>query len=142
MAPVFLKVAQQTTFISGIDVVRSLEKYRESGRLKPTTLFVTFDVTDLYTMIPREGAIDRLGRFLSKHLKNGKIGNISIDTILRLTRLVLNNHCFAYNGKYYRQTKGGAMGSAFTQTLANVYMLEWEQPLVNHQRHFNELYGR
>ncbi|CAF3407056.1 unnamed protein product [Rotaria socialis] len=60
LGPVFLKVAQQTTFTSGIDVVRALQKYRDSGRLKPTTLFVTFDVTDLYTMIPRQGAIDRL----------------------------------------------------------------------------------
>ncbi len=135
-------MAQETTFISGIDVVRALEKYRDSGRLKPTTLFVTFDVTNLYTMIPRDETINRLGRFLSKHLTNGRIGNISIDTILRLTRLILNNHCFAYNGKYYRQIKGGAMGSAFTQTLANIYMFEWEKPLVDQQQQLNELYGR
>jgi hypothetical protein len=34
------------------------------------------------------------------------------------------------------------MVSAFTMTLANIYMLEWEQSLVEHQQACNELYGR
>jgi hypothetical protein len=34
------------------------------------------------------------------------------------------------------------MGSAFTQTFANIYMLEWEQPLVKYQQSHSELYGR
>jgi len=49
---------------------------------------------------------------------------------------------FAYGTKYYKQIKGGAMGSPFTMVLANIYMLEWEQPLIEHQQHHNELYGR
>ena len=53
---------------------------------------------------------------------------------MQMARLVLNNNCFAYEGKYYRQVRGGAMGSAFTQTLANIYILEWENALVNHQQ--------
>ncbi|CAF5111453.1 unnamed protein product, partial [Rotaria magnacalcarata] len=54
-------------FINGIDFVRQIENYRNSGRLLPTTLFVTFDITNLYTMIPRHGAIAALQKFLSKH---------------------------------------------------------------------------
>ena len=42
------------SFINDIDFVRQLEEYRDQGRLFSTTLFVTFDVTDLYTMIPRD----------------------------------------------------------------------------------------
>ena len=61
---------------------------------------------------------------------------------MQMARLVLNNNCFAYEGKYYRQVRGGAMGSAFTQTLANIYILEWEHALVNHQQSSDELYGR
>ncbi|CAF1203313.1 unnamed protein product [Adineta steineri] len=127
--PLFDHVAKQTTFINDIDLVRQLEKYQENGHLLPTTHFITFDVTDLYTMIPRNGALEALGRFLAKASTGGKIGNLSIDTILKLARLVLDTNYFVYNNKYYRQIKGGAMGSAFTMTLANVYMLEWEQPL-------------
>ena len=34
------------------------------------------------------------------------------------------------------------MGSPFTMTLANVYMLEWEQPLIELQLSRGEVYGR
>ncbi|CAF4333553.1 unnamed protein product, partial [Rotaria sordida] len=60
LAPIFLRVARQTTFINGIDLVRTLEKYAANGHLKPTTLFITFDVENLYTMIPRQGALEVL----------------------------------------------------------------------------------
>ena len=142
LARLYLNVARQTTYISGIDVIRQLEQYKNSGCMSKTTHFVTFDVSDLYTMIPRNGAIEALARFLSKHSKNGAIGNLEIDTILRLARLVLDTNCFDYDNKYYKQIRGGAMGSPFTMVLANIYMLEWEQPLIEHQQRHNELYGR
>ena len=142
LRPLFDHVAEQTTFVNGIDLVRQLEKYRDNGRLLPTTYFIVFDVTDLYTMIPRNGALDALGRFLVQNSTSGKIGNLSVDTILKLARLVLDTNYFVYDDKYYRQIKGGAMGSPFTMTLANVYMLEWEQPLIESQRNQGEIYGR
>jgi hypothetical protein len=142
LRPLFDQVAKQTTFINGIDLVRQLEKYRDSGRLLPSTQFVTFDVTDLYTMIPRNGALEALGRFLVQNSIKGKIGNLSVDTMLKLARLVLDTNYFVYDNKYYRQIKGGAMGSPFTMTVANVYMLEWEQPLIELQLNQGELYGR
>ena len=67
-----MKVAQKTTYINGYDLIRALEKYASEGRLLPTTLFVTFDVADLYTMIPRQGALEALMRFLAQHLHRGR----------------------------------------------------------------------
>ncbi|CAF1544452.1 unnamed protein product [Adineta ricciae] len=142
LRPLFDHVAKETTIINGIDLVRQLEEYQRDGRLSTSTHFITFDVTDLYTMIPRNGSLEALGRFLIRTSTKGKIGNLSIDTILQLARLVLDTNYFVYNEKYYRQIKGGAMGSAFTMTLANVYMLEWEQSLVEMQVQQGELYGR
>ncbi|CAF4991060.1 unnamed protein product, partial [Rotaria sp. Silwood1] len=142
LAPVFLRVARKTTFINGIDLVRTLEKYVADGHLKPTTLFITFDVENLYTMIPRQGALEALMQFLERHLHNKKIGTLRIDDIMRMARLVLDTNIFAYENKYYRQIRGGAMGSAFTQTLANIYMLDWEQKLIQNQEADKEIYGR
>ncbi|CAF1320682.1 unnamed protein product [Rotaria sp. Silwood1] len=34
------------------------------------------------------------------------------------------------------------MGSPFTMVLANIYMLEWEQKLIQHQNRHHEIYGR
>ncbi len=93
-------------------------------------------------MIPREGALAALARFCIKYSNQRKIGTFSIDHIMKMARLILDNNCFAYNNKYYRQIRGGAMGSAFTQVLANIYMLEWEQELIQHQIEYQEIYGR
>jgi hypothetical protein len=142
LRPIFDRAAKHTTFINNIDFVRQLENYRDSGRLSSTTLFITFDVTNPYTMIPRDGAILALQKFLSQHAENRRIHGMTIDTITRLTRLVLDTNYFLYENKYYQQIRGGAMGSPFTMTLANIYMLEWEQPLIEHQKAHNELYGR
>ncbi len=59
-----------------------------------------------------------------------------------MARLILDTNCFAYKDKYYQQIEGGAMGSAFTQVLANIYMFEWEQDLITHQDKNKEIYGR
>ncbi|CAF1042629.1 unnamed protein product [Didymodactylos carnosus] len=142
LAPIFLKVARQTTFVNGIYVVRQLAKYVADGHLTATTKFITADVTDLYTMIPRQGALVALARFCAKHSRWGKIGTLTIDPIMKMARLILDTNCFAYNEKYYRQVRGGAMGSAFTQVLANIYMLEWEQDLIQYQSTKSEIYRR
>jgi hypothetical protein len=142
LAPIFIIVNRQHTFINDIDVIRQLEKYVVDGHLTSTTKFITIDVENLYTMIPREGALAALARFCIKHSNRGKIGTFTVDHIMKMARLILNNNCFAYNNKYYRQIRGGAMGSAFTQVLANIYMLEWEQDLIEHQILHHEIYGR
>jgi len=142
LAPIFLQVARATTFINSIDVIRKLETYAANDYLKSTTTFITCDVTDLYTMIPRLGALEALARFCLKYSKQGKVGTLTIDYIMKIARLILDNNYFAYNNKYYKQIRGGAMGSAFTQVLANIYMLEWEQDLIRYQASRNEIYGR
>ena len=101
-----------------------MEKYRDEGHLLPTTQFIIFDMTDLYTMISRDDALAALSRFCTKHSNYGKFANISVNTFLRLARIVLDTNTFAHNDKYYKQIKRGAMGSPFTMVLANIYMLE------------------
>ncbi|CAF5003039.1 unnamed protein product, partial [Rotaria sp. Silwood1] len=142
LTPIYNYVTKDITFINSIDVIRKLKEYDQKGYLTSTTLFVIFDVTDLYTMIPRDGAIAALTRFCKKYSMNEKIGNLKIDTIIKLACVVLDTNTFAYKEKYYRQIKGGAMGSPFTMVLANIYMLEWEQKLIQHQNRHQEIYGR
>ncbi|CAF3803647.1 unnamed protein product [Rotaria sp. Silwood1] len=142
LTPIYMQVAHETTFINSINLVRRLETYAADGYLKPTTKFITADVENLYTMIPREGGIDALIRFLNKYSKYRKIGPFTIDMILKMARLILNTNYFAYKNKYYQQKRGGAMGSAFTQVYANIYMLEWEKDLIEHQTSKHEIYGR
>ena len=142
LAPIYLKVTRQYTFINDIDVIRRLEQYTSDGYLQSTTKFVTIDVENLYTMIPRQGALDALARFCIQHSIRGKIGTLTIDHIMKMARLILDTNCFVLNHQYYKQIRGGAMGSAFTQVLANIYMFEWEQDLIQYQTSYHEIYGR
>lgn len=143
LRPLFNEITQKTTYISSANFVKKLESYARQGYLRPTTKFITMDVKNLYTMIPQVGALDALYRFCSKHATNGqKIGTLTISTIIRLATIVLDTNCFVFDNKFYKQIRGGAMGSPFTMTLANIYMYEWEQSLIQHQQSRNELYGR
>ena len=114
LAPIYLQAAHQTTFINGIDIVRQLEQYVADGHLTSTAKFITADVRDLYTMTPRQCALEALIRFLDKHSHRGKISTLTIHHILRMARSILNTNRFAYGNKYCRKNRGGAMGSAFT----------------------------
>ncbi|CAF4821930.1 unnamed protein product, partial [Rotaria sp. Silwood2] len=120
LTPIYNNVTENITFINSTDLIRKLKEYEQTGYLTSTTLFVVFDVTDLYTMIPRDGAIAALRRFCQKYSTNGKIGNLKVETIIKLASVVLDTNSFAYKDKYYRQIKGGAMGSPFTMVLANI----------------------
>lgn len=59
-----------------------------------------------------------------------------------MTRLVLHTNCFVFENKYYKQIRDRAMRSSFAILFANIYMLQWEQLLTEHQKSHNEIYGR
>jgi len=139
--PLFDKHIRSTTIIDGTDLIRRLETYVTNGYLKPTTYLCTFDITDLYTMLPQEESLNILTEFLLQHGYH-KVKGIPIDAIRKLARTVLTENVFIYEKKFYRQIIGGAMGSAFTLTLANIFMWKWEKDLVCRQQASNEIYGR
>jgi hypothetical protein len=92
-------------------------------------------------MLPQEESIAILKKFLL-HFNHSQVKGMTIEAIEHLARIVLTENVFVYENKYYRQVIGGAMGSPFTLTLANIFMWDWEQELVENQRNSNELYGR
>ncbi|CAF3301814.1 unnamed protein product [Rotaria socialis] len=139
--PIFDKHARSTTIIDGVDLIHRLEAYTTNGYLKPKTYFCTFDITDLYTMLPQEESLDILIEFLVQHCYQ-KVQNIPIDIIRKLALIVIKENVFVYEKKFYRQVIGGAMGSAFTLTLANIFMWKWERQLVHRLEVSNEIYGR
>ncbi|CAM4843744.1 unnamed protein product [Rotaria magnacalcarata] len=125
----------------GVHLIRQLDKYVSLGLLKPTTHLCTFDITDLYTMLPQEQSIAISKQFLIRFNQTHTRG-MSINAIKSLARIVLTENVFIYGDKYYRQVKGDAMGSPLTLTLANIFMWHWEQKLVEKQKASNELYDR
>ncbi|CAM4982819.1 unnamed protein product [Rotaria socialis] len=138
---IFDDKCKDTTIIDGASLISDLSKYNKKGLLKSTTLFCTFDIRNLYTMIPQEETLNTLMTFLVTHGYR-KVKGISIDTIKKLASIVIKDNVFAYGEKIYKQTTGGVMGSSFTLTLANIFMSEWQKQIVEEQTKTGELYGR
>ncbi|CAF4050299.1 unnamed protein product [Rotaria sp. Silwood2] len=139
--PLFDRYARHTTIVDGVDLLNQLHKYIQNGFFNSSTLFVAFDITNLYTMLPQEESLAILAEFLHVHHCE-IIQGISIDTIVDLGRIVLQANAFVYGKKFYRQIIGGAMGSAFTLTLANIFMWKWERQAILSKLPAHEFYGR
>ncbi|CAF3751880.1 unnamed protein product [Rotaria sp. Silwood1] len=67
---------------------------------------------------------------------------VQLQRYIEKARLVLQTNAFVYGKKLYRQIIGGAMGSAFTLTLANIFMWKWERQAILSKLPSHEFYGR
>ena len=140
LRPLFDNMAKETTIESGFELVKHLEKWSEE-KLNTETLFCTIDVVDLYTMIPQTEGILSLKKMLD-YLNLRQVNGLSIETIIRLSRFVMKNNFFSFNGHFYHQIRGGAMGSPLTLTMANCYMFFFERSIVKQIQNSNGLYIR
>lgn len=129
-------------FSKSINVLHALEYYSQSGHLQPITLFASFNIDDLCTRFSHDHAVAAFERFLHSYAFDHLIQGISIDTIIQLVRLVLENQYFVLGKNLYRQRIGGASGLPLTIPLTNIYLFYWQQDSMNVFINKNELFGR
>ncbi|CAF1164425.1 unnamed protein product, partial [Adineta ricciae] len=141
LRPIFDDKCALTTIIDGAHLITAMKTYANKGLLKPTTFFCTFDIRNLYTMLPQDEALNILIEFLYVHGYR-KVKGMALDTIRKLATIVLKDNVFVYGNKIYQQRTGGAMGSSFTLTLANIFMWKWQKEFVRRQDITGEFYGR
>ncbi|CAF4206126.1 unnamed protein product [Rotaria sordida] len=92
-------------------------------------------------MIPQVEGVLSLKKMLD-YLKLKKVGNLKIETIIRLSRFVMQNNYFSYDGQFYHQIRGGAMGSPLTLTMANCYMFFFERQIAKQIKNSGGLFFR
>ncbi len=140
LRPLFDRLACDTTIPNRVQLIKQVERWSASY-LTPATSFITMDITDLYTMIPQEGGITAIKRLIEAcGLK--QIDGVKKEIILALARFVMKNNYFYLDGSYYKQIRGGAMGSPLTLTIANAYMYFVEQPISKWANRTCSLYYR
>jgi len=140
LRPLFNKMAATTTVTSGNEVLDKLGKWSVKN-LRQTTTFCTLDVCNLYTMIPQIDGVLSFKKMLDKlNLKH--VSGLSTETIIKLSRYVLQNNYFTYNSRYYHQIRGGAMGSPLTLTMANCYMYFYELDIIKQITNSGGIYMR
>lgn len=139
--PIFDRQCYTTTIVDGAHLIKRMIKHVQKGLFKPSTLFCTFDIHNLYTMLPQDEALNILMEFLHIHGYR-KVKGIPVGTIRKLASIVIKENVFVYDNKIYKQIIGGAMGSSFTLTLANIFMWKWQKEFVRRQDITCEFFGR
>ena len=89
------------------DVIRLYKDFKFTDDNQYRYLF-TMDICSLYTNIPTEEGFAALKYYLECYTDKNRP---STPTLLKLTELVLNLSSFEFDGKYYIQKKGVAMGT-------------------------------
>jgi len=83
---------------------------------------VSFDVVSLFTNVP---IVDSL-ELLSQHFE---------DDVLSLFKHVLTSTYFCFDGQFYEQTDGVAMGLPLSPVIANFFMEEFEKKAIEQAAH-------
>lgn len=86
------------------------------------SFLVTGDVTSLYTNMDIQRTLNIVRNTLISH----PAVNRPDDYLLRLLDITLKNNDFEFNGEYFLQTKGIAMGKSFAPSLADLYLTEFD----------------
>jgi hypothetical protein len=122
----FLKpiVNKQPYILSNTDhLLTELEKID----INKNSILFSMDVSSLYTNIPIIKGILAIKSFFEKFRDESRPDKY----ILELLKLSLLKNDFLFMGKYYRQTKGVAMGKQYAPNFANLYMSMWEDSILN-----------
>lgn len=87
------------------------------------TFLVTADITSLYTIIPHQLGMEAV-RFYLEAGEN--LGSGQAQFIMECLNFALQHNYFWFNGSFYLQTKGVAMGAKFAPSMANLFVGWWE----------------
>ena len=111
----------------------------QSIKLQDNEELVSFDVSALFTSIPVNQALDVINQLIIQHQTNMdfkyKVGkawyevadHLDREDVMALLKVVLNNCVFSFQGKFYKQLHGAAMGSPCSPVVANIYMEYFEK---------------
>ena len=103
--------------------------------LAPGECLSSYDVSALFTSVPIDPALKIIKDLLVKDptLKDRTV--IGIDDIILLLEVCLKNTYFSFQGQFFEQVEGVAMGSPVSPIVANLYMEYLEQKALSTAPH-------
>jgi hypothetical protein len=90
----------------------------KNEKVKPDDTLISFDVVSLFTKIPLNEAI-----LVVKEVTDPKT--------TKLAEVCLRSTFFSYQGEFYEQTSGVAMGSPLSPIVANLFMEKFEKKAID-----------
>ena len=77
----------------------------------------------MYPSIPREEGLEAL----ESALEHREDKRISVDSLMELVRVVLKNNFFEFDGEFYHQLRGTAIGTKCALSYAILFMAAFEE---------------
>ena len=106
----------------------SFEFARVVRNQNPDLFMASFDIDSLFTNVPLDETIDISVKKLFGRRK--KYEGFSKEQFKKLLILAVKNSFFLFNGTYYEQVDGVAMGSPLGPTLANIFLCHHEETWI------------
>ena len=118
---------------------KGFSQYLRSVHIEQDEKLVSFDVSALFTNIPVPTALDVINGLFTEHIEVPEIRGkykcsfeentvgLNKNEVMGLLKLVLENCVFSFQGKFYKQLHGTAMGSPCSPVVANIYMEYFEE---------------
>jgi len=97
-------------------------KHIENTTFTRDMSLASFDVESLYTSIDIKKALRCIKGLLLSHFELPKV-----DFIINLLQWVLTNNYFQFQGNWYKQISGTAMGTSCAPQFANLYLIHFER---------------
>jgi hypothetical protein len=102
----------------------------------------SFDVSALFTSVPVEKALEVVKERLTSDISLPNRTTLNPDEITRLLGLCLRCTYFTFQGEFYLQIHGAAMGSPVSPIICNLYMEEFERKTLASALHPPRLWKR
>lgn len=102
-----------------------IDKTKDIKVLQHHTL-ASFDMVNLYTNVPVPDTLD----IVEKHLNNSNLLPEAVNEFMSLLKEILKQNYFEFNGSFYSQNDGLAMGSPLSEILADIYLNHIESEFI------------
>ena len=93
-------------------------------------LICTMDVTSLYTNIDQEECVDIIKKRLEETNIEYKLPKPPKPFVKRILELILKRNCFKFDGEFYIQTWGVAMGKIASPEISDLVMYGLEKEFI------------
>ena len=98
----------------------------QGKKLQAGESITSYDVKALFTSVPVQPAVQIVKHRLQQDPTLPQRTSMSISQIISLLEFCLTHTYFLFQGKYYEQVQGVAMGSPISPLIANIFMEEFE----------------
>ena len=125
--------------------ITSTQDFVEQARhikLEPGECLSSYDVSALFTSVPIDPALNIIKDLLDKDTTLKERTVMEVGDIILLLEFCLKNTYFSFQGQFYEQVEGAAMGSPVSPIVANLYMEYLEQKSLSTAPHPPKFWGR